>query len=306
MTDRVWHTTNVRLPPVIVFLFVCCKTPAPKEGPGGALVIATSDGCPQLIMAAGDHVYFTTKSGSLGRVPKTGGKSEKLADNLRAPTGLIVGDAVYVAVHGAIVTIPKTGGGSVPIASELNLVEGLVMDSTWIYFVDYIKDTSTIARVAKTGGNVDRLQSVTGLVSRLALDEMNLYFVAQHELVRLPKTGGFRAAMGLTVQGDVLWVDPKNLFFVDGSSFVRADKSTGKTQRLIEFKGSPEPFIDGREVIWNEDRKSIQAVPITGGRARQIAGDQPNPRAVTGDEHSVYWASCATDGEPGTISKKAR
>lgn len=296
----------VRLLLALVVIAAGCRSAAPKPGPGGALVIATADGCPSLIAAEGDHVYFATKSGTLVRVPKAGGKSEMLADKLEMPTGLIVGDAVYVAVRGAIVTIPKAGGSPVTVASGLGLALGLAMDPEALFFVDYAKDTSTIARVAKTGGNVDRLQSVPGLVSKLALDDKNLYFVAQHELVRLPKLGGFRAAVGLTVQGDALYADARNVFVLDGSSFVKVDKATGKTQRLAEIKGAPEPFIDARDIVWNDDRSKILAVSIEGGRPREIALEQPNPRAVAGDAENVYWVSCAADGEAGTVSKKAR
>jgi hypothetical protein len=302
----VTYSPFVRLVLVFLLALASCRSNAPKPGPGGALVMATVDGCPNMILADGDHVYFATKSGTLGRIPKAGGKAEVLHPSLRGPTGMVIGETIYVATAGAIVSVPKTGGASTPVASGLNLVQGLVMDASYLYFADYVKDTSTIARILKTGGNIDRLQSVPGLVSRIGLDDVNLCFVVQHELVRLPKTGGFRSAVGLTVQGDVLRADAKHLYFVDGTSFVRADKATGKTTRLIDFKGSPEPFIDDREVVWNEDRKSIQAVPASGGRAREIANDQPNPRAVTGDDQNVYWVSCAADGEPGTISKKAR
>jgi hypothetical protein len=165
---------------------------------------------------------------------------------------------------------------------------------------------STIARVAKTGGVVDRLVTVPGWVQRLGIDDNSIYFVSSHELVRLPKHSGMRTAVGHTIEGHVLAVDGKYIYAQDGSSFVRVDKQTGKLVKLADFKGTPEPFIDDRDLIWSEDGSHVMAVSIEGGgRPRDVAGDQPTPRASAADATTVYWANCGKDGE-GSIAKKTR
>jgi hypothetical protein len=289
-----------------VLAAAACSKNEPKPGTGGSFVLAKETGCPAFVALDADNVYFATTGGLLDRVPKAGGKVQNLTTGLHAPSTIAIdGPNVIVAQQGSIVTVPKAGGGSVPIASGLGLVPTFVFDQTDIYFVDYGKD-STIARVAKGGGVIDRLVTVPGWVQRLAIDESSIYFVSSHELVRLPKHSGMRQAVGATIEGDALAVDANAIFAIDGHSFVRIDKKNGKSVKLADFKGSPQPFVDDRDLIWNEDGSKIMAVIAEGGgRAREVAGDQPTPRASAADATTIYWANCGADGD-GSIAKKAR
>jgi hypothetical protein len=64
--------------------------------------------------------------------------------------------------------------------------------------------------------------------------------------------------------------------------------------------------VDDRDLVWNEDSSHIMAVTIEGGgRAREVAADQPTPRASAADFTTVYWANCGKDGD-GSIAKKPR
>lgn len=289
----------------ICALFACSKN-EPKPGTGGSFVLAKESGCPAFIALDDANVYFATTGGLVDRVPKAGGKVQNLTTGLHAPTAIAIdGPNVIVAQQGSIISVPKAGGGTTPIASGLGLVPTFVFDATDIYFVDYGKD-STIARIAKGGGAIDRLVTVPGFVQRLAIDESSIYFVSSHELVRLPKHSGMRQAVGATIEGDALAVDANAIYAIDGHSFVRIEKQKGKAIKLADFKGAPQPFVDDRDLVWNEDGSKIMAVIAEGGgRPREVAGDQPSPRASAADATTVYWANCGADGD-GSIAKKPR
>lgn len=295
----------------LALVLAACK-PAPKPGPGGALVLTTQDGCPSLIALDADHVYFATTAGVLANVPKAGGKKTVLAEGLVRPGALAVDDSgAYVGTQGALVKVAKEGGAPVTLASKLGLVTGLALDATHVTFADFVKD-STLARVPKAGGDVDRLQSVPGLVGHIATDDASIWFVASHQLVKLPKLGGFRAALDVTAEGDVRGADARAVFLVDGRTIMRADKATGKTERVAEALVVPDPFIDDKEVFWPDAKTSgegpsrVMSAPSSGGRPREIAADQPVPKAIAADAHDVYWVSCGRDGAAGSVSKKAR
>lgn len=285
----------------------------PKPGPGGALVIAPQDGCPSLVALDADNVYFATTAGEVGRVPKAGGAKTMLADGLVRPGAIAVDDTdVYVGTQGSIVKVSKTGGAAVKLASGVGLVTGLALDATHVTFADFTKDTS-IARVAKAGGDVDRLQSVPGLVGHIALDDASIWFVASHQLVHLPKLGGFRAALPITVEGDVRAADAKAIYLVDGRALMRADKATGKTDKLADALVVPDPYFDDKEAFWLDAKTSgegpsrVMSVALaSGSRPREIAADQPIPKAVAADAREVFWVNCGRDGAAGSISKKQR
>lgn len=292
-------------------LAAACRGGA-KRDPGGAFVLGTHDGCPALIALDADSVYFTTTAGVLGKVPKAGGTIVTLADGLARPGALAVDDKdVYVGTQGAVVKVPKAGGAATKLAEGLGLVTGLALDATYVTFVDFARE-STLARVAKAGGMVERLQSVPGLVGHLAQDDASIYFVASHQLVRLPKQGGVRAAMNVTVEGDVRAADAKYVYLVDGHTLMRADKATGRTGKLGEALVVPDPFFDDKEAFWVDATTSgdgasrVRAVSLAGGPAREIAAEQPVPKAVAADTREVFWVNCGRDGRPGSIAKKAR
>lgn len=294
-----------------IVLVTSCRG-APKPGPGGAFVLATQEGCPSLVALDADSVYFTTTAGTLGKVPKAGGKLATLAEGLARPGALAVDDtSVYVGAQGALVKVPKSGGPATKLATGLGLVTGLALDATHVTFVDFTTE-STLARVAKAGGPVERLQTVPGLVGHFAQDDASIYFVASHQLVRLPRSGGVRAAMNVTVEGDARAVDARSVYLVDGRTLMRADKSTGLTEKLGEGLVVPDPFFDEKEAFWadattsGEGTSRVRAVRLAGGPARDLAADQPAPKAIAADAREVFWASCGRDGQAGSIAKKAR
>ncbi len=110
----------------------------PRDGQAPARALATGQVQPRTLTLDDTHVYwFEASSGSITRVPKTGGVPEILATGQAGAGGMALdGDHVYWTngPSGTVHAVPKSGGELITVASGLSTPRFVAVDQVAIFW----------------------------------------------------------------------------------------------------------------------------------------------------------------------------
>jgi len=180
---------------------------------GGAMdVLATLDARAAVVAVAGDHLYFATEAGAVGRVAKSGGAIEPLGRVDAAVRGIEADDAaVYVAVAASsptpagIVRLPLDGS-DVTTLGALGASEpcAMVRDGRRLFVTSVnVAGASTtdpasgaVLRLSIDGGDVATVASGSFAACAIASDAESLFFATTVPGL-VPVRAGGSASVGL-------------------------------------------------------------------------------------------------------------
>ncbi|HVY46163.1 MAG TPA: DUF5050 domain-containing protein [Minicystis sp.] len=123
---------------------------------------------------AGDFVFLYVcnrdASGSVVKIPKTGGAPQVLADKQTEPQAIGVDDTfVYWGTsNGQISRVPKAGGTPQRLDADTSVVTDLSVDDEKVYWVSHFGPSTKVYAMPKAGGPKKELAAFDGDAPRLA------------------------------------------------------------------------------------------------------------------------------------------
>jgi hypothetical protein len=276
---------------------------APLAG-GEPVTLATGNGL-RGIMLDGDHVYFfqsSLGSGSIDRVPKEGGESERLASALQ-PSALAIrgsdlfwSDKAVVISEGAIHRLALDGSATNVMAAGLIQPSSLAVAGDHLYF----RSTGNcligsgrsaeclepgIQRLPLAGGAVEALSSNLG-GGDFVVNESGIYFLATSppRIVLASLDGSERELTGnLVLQGGItndgsLRTDGSALYWADGEKVLRMPFETEEVALLVgDLDGASDVAIRGGWAYVAESGRGRILRVATDGSANHPAGPITGP-----------------------------
>lgn len=294
--------------------------------------LATEAGKPAAINVDATHIYWSNAtSGSISRVPKTGGSIEPV---FTAVGGVMTGKQfairdgqVYfarntVGVEG-IYRCPVTGCSAA--TPPVEVVPALMVPD----FVTIEANDILIWAEARLGGKVGRCTLPACGDGELLVDdgEFALRASARGGVVtwsRLLSGGGIRVRINGGAPStilpniparDVLLLGspPTDVLFTRLDNGLQAAQLDGGNRRSLTGEATQTEYFAllGNEVFFPDSRSAGRIVQCSlggcGDAGTTLASQQAMPRAVAVDERAVYWTNEGQIGDSeGTINKVAR
>lgn len=281
---------------------------------------------PFAIAVDATDVYWTDASGTVMRVPISGGSPATLASGLGdVPYAIaldessvywtITGDAMPNA--GSVMMLPKRGGTPITLASGINVPAAIAVDATGVYWDDTLfvgggMGRGVIMRAPLDGGApvtvasvpdnfAPAMQSVGGDLFWAAWDAVPFGTGGPDAVYEVPIAGG--TVTTIVTSNDVaaptsLAVDGTHVYWTDGTgdfAVVAAAIHGGAVTTLVSRATDPGSSIavGGANVYWANLDGSLMRVPSSGGNVTTLATanspEGPGNTSVALDATSVYW-----------------
>jgi len=153
---------------------------------------------PNEIALDADYVYFpiTLTSGTIARVPKSGGDPTTLVSGQYNPRSLVIDSANLFWTNnaypdagvtgGTVNQAPLGGGTATPLAPGEISPYGITVDATSVYFTT----SSAVKKVPIAGGAITTLSSNEDFPWAVVVDTTDAYFTSASKIRKVPIEGG--------------------------------------------------------------------------------------------------------------------
>ncbi len=230
---------------------------------------------PQYIVLDDSYVYVTSvyDFGSVGRISRTTGEFEFVAEEQRGVKGIALDDdSVYWATvdDGTIMKRAKSDGAIVTLATGQPEPWGIAVDDAFVYWANSgsagMGDTGSVAKIAKDGGDVVTLASGQTFPLYIALDDARVYW-----------SDPFAATVSSVAKdgGEV------TILASDQVSVRKVAVDADSTASTVYFAG-------GRGDVG--ETAFVRCVPASGGAVRDL-WERPGtiPLDLALDDEHVFW-----------------
>ncbi len=289
--------------------------------------LATGQGAIWGVAVDASHVYFASfTNGFVARVPKAGGKVEKIASTGAFLARKVAVDASHVYWSsddspGAVSRCLVTGCVGAPeVLATPQRPTGLALDSTSVYWAD--RNTTELRRRPIAGGaEVHAADSTGGPPIAVAVDQSQLFWLADFsgEVQGRASDGGTfsigtsgTSGRDLALDGTfVYWGAALNLG--DDGRISRAPRTgAGPSELVGPAKGEPVSLaVDAKLLYWTAWERKTDGGVITAGvyscapagcgaAPTTVAAGQDLPRGIALDDVAIYW------GANGVVMKLAK
>lgn len=197
----------------------------------------------------------------------------------------------------------------------------LTADGTHVYWVEDVE--GSVTRVPKRGGSLMMFYSATtgafASPSTIAIDEQDVYWTEHVKqdgpagastvlgrVLKQEKNGGKPTVVASGIRDELrsLAVDDKGVYWISGSSIMRAAKAGGGVTPLTLKLGDPTSVAgDGKFVYWTQtapaekgkDGGAVMRQPLTPGAKQEVlAAGQDKPTNVLVDDAGLCWITSAS------------
>ena len=255
---------------------------------GAPTTLATNQDWPYAIAVDDSNVYWTNyddqyapgggsgTSGTVMKVPLTGGTPVALATGLSGPTAIAIDASnVYFAnsVGGTLKSVP-IAGGSVTTLATLQTPYGIAVESGVVYWTNYTGTTgpngnsyASVMSVAATGGTPKTLTTSTDAVGAygIAVNAATIFFTAQNN------TGTATQVESIPLAG-----------------------STSPTILASAQQQATAIAVDGTNVYWTDNDPntgSVSSIPQTGGTPLVLATKSDTALGIAVDPSGLYYTA---------------
>jgi len=224
------------------------------------VLVRGGDVIPDTTLAIDDKYLYWSDGGSILRVPKTGGASEKIIPKAPKPDEMIMdGDNLYWLIWGGegsppepLMVAPKKGGEAKPLTPKYLGTSGISQDENFVYWMtgDGIKE------IRKIGGEVIAISRGSSPSPSLGLrmDDDNFYFCqmasnGHSSLMRLSRKTGELSQLAPSINHTMEFViDDASVYYFDE---VRGQGSFGPVALMKVAKNGGTPAeIDRGNAGW--------------------------------------------------------
>ncbi len=247
LADKEDHPANIVTDGEAVYFVTGGTVASQHEGTNNVKKISLQDGSvsvlvkggeviPDTTLAIDDKYVYWSDGGSLSRVAKAGGASEKIIPQAPKPDEIVMdSENIYWLIWGGegsppepLMVAPKKGGEAKPLTPKYLGASGIAQDENFVYWMtgDGIKE------IRKIGGEVIAIShgSSPSPSLGLRLDDDNFYFCqmaknGQSALMRLSRKTGELSQLAPSINSTMEFViDETNVYYFDN---VRGEGSFG-------------------------------------------------------------------------------
>jgi hypothetical protein len=246
LSDKEDHPSKIVTDGEAVYYVTGGTVASQQEGTNNIKKISLADGSvsvfvsggqiiPDTTLAIDDKYVYWSDGGSILRVPKTGGTSEKIIPSAPKPDEIVMDDEnIYWLIWGGegsppepLMSAPKKGGEAKPITPKYLGASGIAIDENFVYWMtgDGLKE------IRKIGGEVIGIShDRSGMPLGLLMDADNFYFCqmasnGQSSLMRLSRKTGELTQLAPSINHTMEFVlDDTNVYYFDN---VRGQGSFG-------------------------------------------------------------------------------
>lgn len=260
LSDKEDHPSKIIADGVNVYYVTGGTVASQQEGTNNIKKISLPDGnvsilvkggqtIPDTTLAQDDKYIYWSDGGSLMRVAKTGGASEKIIPQAPKPDEIVMDDEnIYWLIWGGegsppepLMTAPKKGGEAKPLTPKYLGTSGIAEDENFVYWMT----GDGLNEIRKIGGEVIPIShdgSKTPLGLRMDAD--NFYFCGmakngESALMRLSKSTGELVQLAPSINHTMEFViDDANVYYFDN---VKGEGSFGPValMKVAKTGGSP-------------------------------------------------------------------
>jgi hypothetical protein len=189
-----------------------------------------------------------------------------------------------------------SGDGTRRRINESVNVERATGDETHLYAMVNTADGKQYRRIATDDGFEESLGALGSEAGVLAVGEKSVYLASPSSILRLPKSGSslttqsVTGARSISVRGDdAFWVARDR---TDANSFAVYGPMSGNDEppRLAVSAEISALATDAEYAYFGDVGRGIVRVPLTGGRAQDVAKESGQIGAVAVMGEHVYWA----------------
>ena len=271
LADKEDHPSKIVTDGEAVYFVTGGTVASQHEGTNNIKKILLTDGSVSVFVRGGDvipdttlaiddkHLYWSD-GGSILRVPKTGGASEKIIPKAPKPDEMIMdGENIYWLIWGGegsppepLMVAPKKGGEAKPLTPKYLGTSGISQDENFVYWMtgDGIKE------IRKIGGDVIAISHGSSPTPSLGLrmDDDNFYFCqmasnGHSSLMRLSRKTGELSQLAPSINHTMEFViDDASVYYFDE---VRGQGSFGPVALMkVAKKGGTPVEIDRGNAGW--------------------------------------------------------
>jgi hypothetical protein len=271
LADKEDHPSKVVTDGDAVYFVTGGTVASQREGTNNVKKISVKDGSVSILIKGGDTIPDTTLAiddkyiywsdgGSISRVPKVGGPSEKIIPKAPKPDEIVMdGENIYWLIWGGegsppepLMVASKKGGEAKPLTPKYLGVSGIAQDENFVYWMtgDGIKE------MRKIGGEVIAISHDSSPSPSLGLrmDEDNFYFCqmasnGQSALMRLSRKTGELSQLAPSINHTMEFVvDDTAVYYFDN---VRGQGSFGPVALMkVPRNGGPPVELDRGTAGW--------------------------------------------------------
>jgi sugar lactone lactonase YvrE len=279
------------------------------------------------------YVYWTNSgesvmanSGSVVKVPISGGNLVTIAQSLNQPSGLAINaSSAYTGVNpstgtSSLIQIPLTGGPfSTLVQGQPYYVSSVAVSGSYLYWLDTNTSTGTgyaeSVLVTNTSQTSDLAPGQDGPVN-IVSDSGFIYWTTASAVVKSSHGGTVTtlATSQYDPNGIALDQADQYLYFTNYSnagtgkgSIARVELSSGTVTTIApntQYPKADQGFgiaTDGTNVYWTTaGGGTVLKMAVSGGVVSTVASGYPNTSAIVVDGTSVYFT---TNGNMGTVTK---
>ncbi|MEZ4225224.1 MAG: hypothetical protein R3B13_30010 [Polyangiaceae bacterium] len=246
------------------------------------------------------NIYYA--SSALMKLPKTGGTSSSLADELILGLAIDESNAYFgvVGISDDLMRVPLVGGTpSVVAATPGAVILSIAVGPSDVYWSDL---NSGVRRAPKSGGVATTLSDATPV--GIDVDAAYLYWAdcGAGEIRRLPLAGGGAETVA---KGDPclakVKVDATSVYWaeVNTATILKAPLAGGTTQVLVPQSSSlGQIALDEANLYFGDTRGVIQRVAKPGGPPTNVAAGPADSAVleIAVDATHVYWVAKPVTG----------
>jgi hypothetical protein len=132
----------------------------------------------------------------------------------------------------------------------------------------------------------------------LAVDDTSVYWYSTNAVFKVDKAGGLAVTLAMATTPSAIAIDSRSVYYAQYGAIMGIPLGGGTPVTVASAGVTDALSVDASRLYWANNTGSIEAAPIAGGAAVQLAFGSCYPSRAAIDPQFVYWMDCDISRAP--------